>query len=74
MGSANYNDYSYFSSSNNVSSGMVNGKHQTRQHLVENIRQPLFPLMTNDAGQVLQPVQQPLQNKISFDNDDIIAS
>ncbi|CDW75878.1 UNKNOWN [Stylonychia lemnae] len=74
IGSANYNDYSYFSGSNNMSSGMINGKHQTRQHLVENIRQPLFPLMTNDAGQVLQPAQQPLQNKMNFDNDDIYSS
>jgi hypothetical protein len=72
IGSANFNNYSNFSYNSNMSSGINNGKHQTRVHLVENIRQPLFPLMTNETGQVMH--QQLPKQKISFDNDDLTKS
>ena len=47
-------------------SSVMTGKHQTRQHLVENIRQPLFPLKTNDQGKIVAVAK----HKSSFDNEE----
>lgn len=41
------------------------GKHQSRQHLINNIRQPFFPLNSNDCDSI-----QLNKHRSSFDNED----